>query len=169
MFDTVPNSYSFMRFFLFILQTKNSEQQECIPVGCVPAAQWPYAGICFRGGGVCSRRGSALGGGCLLPGGVCYQGVLLLGGVCSEGGVSALGGVCSQGGVGGCGIPACTQAAPPVNRMTDRCKNITLATTSLTNGRSHRAINRKVSNDSFLQQHSLCFVTTHSACHNNGN
>ena len=33
---------------------------------------------------------------------------------------------------GGCGIPACTEAdPPPVNRMTDRCKNITLATTSL--------------------------------------
>ena len=33
---------------------------------------------------------------------------------------------------GGCGIPACTEAdIPPVNRMTDRCKNITLATTSL--------------------------------------
>ena len=37
----------------------------------------------------------------------------------------------SEGG-GGCGIPACTEAdTPPVNRMTDRCKNITLATTSL--------------------------------------
>ena len=34
----------------------------------------------------------------------------------------------------GVGIPACTEAdthPPPVNRMTDRCKNITLATTSL--------------------------------------
>ena len=50
-------------------------------------------------------------------------------------GVSALGrlwgavcsrGVCSQG-VGG-GIPACTEADPPVNRMTNRCKNITFAT-----------------------------------------
>ena len=56
------------------------------------------------------------GGGCLL-GGVCSGGCLLLGE-----GVSALGG----------GIPPCTEAdTPPVNRMTDRCKNITLATTSL--------------------------------------
>ena len=50
---------------------------------------------------------------------------------------------CSHGGRGACflggcfpgrrcGIPACTEAdSPPVNRMTDRCKNITLATTSL--------------------------------------
>ena len=38
------------------------------------------------------------------------------------------GGVSLAGG----GIPACTVAdPPPVNRMTDRCKNITLATTSL--------------------------------------
>ena len=64
-------------------------KQECIPVGCVPAARRPYSGVCFGGGW----------------------------------GVSAW----SRGG----GIPACTEADPPVNRMTDRCKNITLATTSL--------------------------------------
>ena len=28
------------------------------------------------------------------------------------------------------GIPACTEADPPVNRMTDRCKNITLPQTA---------------------------------------
>ena len=56
----------------------------------------------------------------------------------SRGGVCSRGDVCSQGsapGGGGAwyqgGIPACTEADPPVNRMTDRCKNITLATTSL--------------------------------------
>ena len=37
----------------------------------------------------------------------------------------------APGGGGGGGIPACTEVDPPVNRMTDRCKNITLATTSL--------------------------------------
>ena len=89
-----------------------SEQQECIPVGCVPAAHWPYAGVCFPGG-------------CLLQGG------------------GGLGGVCSLGADGGCLLCGCLlpgglvsqhalrQTAPPVNRMTDRCKNITLATTSL--------------------------------------
>ena len=56
------------------------------------------------------------------PGGVWSGGCLILGGVCSQGGLLP----------GGCGIPACTGAdTPPVNRMTDRCKNITLATTSL--------------------------------------
>ena len=51
-------------------------------------------------------------------------GVVSLGGVCpglvSTGGVSAQGGVCLGGvclGVGGC--------TPPVNRITDRCKDIT--------------------------------------------
>ena len=59
-----------------------------------------------------------------------------------EGGVSAPGGsvlegdgASAPGGVsapGGCGIPACTEAdTPPVNRMTDMSKNITLATTLL--------------------------------------
>ena len=54
-------------------------------------------------------------GGCLHRGGVCQEG-------------SAQGGVCLGGGClprGVC-IPACTGAAPPVDRMTDRCKNITL-------------------------------------------
>ena len=62
-------------------------RQECIPVGCVPAARRPYAGVCFPGGGVCSR------GGCLLPG-VGGMG-LLRGGVPARGWVSAPGGFCS--------------------------------------------------------------------------
>ena len=61
-------------------------KQECIPVGCVPAARWPYAAVCFPGGG-----------GGLVPGG------LVLGGVWSGGGgggvVSAPGGCLVQGGV----------------------------------------------------------------------
>ena len=40
-------------------------EQECIPVGCVPAARRPYAGVCFRGGG---GLGSAWSGGGGLPG-----------------------------------------------------------------------------------------------------
>ena len=57
-------------------------------------------------------------------------------GVCSQGNLPSRGGsawsgggvvVCTQGG----GIPACTEADPPVNRMNDRCKNFTLATTLL--------------------------------------
>ena len=70
-------------------------------------------------GGVCLVQGGLPGPGGCLPGG----------GVCPVWGVSAWCGVCLVRGVGG--IPACTEADPPVNRMTDRCKNITLATTSL--------------------------------------
>ena len=75
--------------------------QECIPVGCIPAAHWPYAGVCFPSGWFCSW------GGCLFPG-VC----LVLRGVCSWGagavsapmgvsalGMSVLGGVSALGGV----------------------------------------------------------------------
>ena len=72
------------------------EKQECIPVGCVPPAHWPYLPACSALGGCLLRRG------CLLQGGVCSQGVSALGGVCSKGGVcsrgvSAPGGVCSWG------------------------------------------------------------------------
>ena len=91
--------------------------QECIPVGCVPAARWPYAGVCFPGGGeVCFL------GGCLLPGGVWSGGCLLLGGVCFPGGVCSQG-VSGPGGLlpGGGGyllwggyIPACTETDTPL-------------------------------------------------------
>ena len=67
-------------------------------------------------------------GGVSAPGGVCSGDVCSSGGGCLLRGVSGPGGcVCSLG-----GVPACTEAdTPPVNRMTDRCKNITLAATSL--------------------------------------
>ena len=91
--------------------------------------------------GVCQRREVCAKGGC-------QRGVCARGGVCQRGcarGVCARGG-CARGGVpegggwvwqGMCvpegGIPACTEAdtPPPVNRMTNSSKNITLATTSL--------------------------------------
>ena len=82
-------------------------EQECIPVGCVPAARWPYAVVCFLGGvcpgaGVCSQGGLSWGGGLLLGG--LLLGVSVPGGVCSRG--SALGGVCSRGGVFSRGVSA---------------------------------------------------------------
>ena len=71
-------------------------------------------------------------GGYLIPGVVhLVPGVYLVpGGVPDPRGVYLVPGV---SGPGGCGIPACTEADTPlpVNRMTNRCKNITLATTSL--------------------------------------
>ena len=60
----------------------------------------------------------------MLPGGyVLPWGYVLAGG---------RGDACFQGGLlPGGGIPACTESDPPVNRITDMSKNITLATTSL--------------------------------------
>ena len=110
-------------------------QQECIPVGCVPAERRPYAGVCFPGGGVCS-------GGVLHAGGEVVSGPeggspcrggrgwwCLVRGVCSGGVLHAGGGVSAPGGFsmpGGFSLPD----PPPVNRMTNRCNNITLAKTS---------------------------------------
>ena len=42
-------------------------RQECIPVGCVPAARRPYAGVCFPGGSL--SWGGSVPGGSLLRGG----------------------------------------------------------------------------------------------------
>ena len=57
------------------------------------------------------------------PWGVCYGGCLLWGVSAPWGGVSAPGAVSAPGGV-------CLRHAPP-REQNDRCKNITLATTSL--------------------------------------
>ena len=111
----------------------------CFPGGCL----LPGGGVCFLGGvcfpggcllpgGFCSR------GGCLLLWGVCYRGCLLPGqcllGGCLLPGASAPGG-CLLLGVsapGGVWYPSMHWGRhPPVNRMTNSCKNITLATTSL--------------------------------------
>ena len=81
-------------------------------------------GVSARGvsasGGVSAPRGCLLLGGCLLSGERC----LLLGGVCSWGGCGWVG-VVSQHAL------RQTPSPPPVNRMTNSSKNITLATTLL--------------------------------------
>ena len=140
------------KLLLALLFGKTMVQQECIPVGCVPAARWPYAGVCSWGGSVprgCLLLGgvSALGG--LLLGGVCSGGCLLWGGVWSQG-VSAPGGCLLRGGLsaprgvsapgncllGGCLLwegGVCSGGVypsmhwgrhPPVDRITDACKTL---------------------------------------------
>ena len=95
-------------------------KQECIPVGCVPSATVAVsAGGSAPGGDACSWGVLPLGGSAL-------------GGVCSWGGVYFWGGAAPEGCLlfgGGGGISACTlrqTPTPPVNRMTETCKNITL-------------------------------------------
>ena len=80
------------------------------------------------GGSPWSRGGSPWSGGGVLPAG----GVLLgPGGVFSlPGGVLPAGGVCLVWG-GVCLVRGGSPETPPVYRITDTCKNITLATTSL--------------------------------------
>ena len=93
-----------------------SQRVYLVPGGGVPGLRGGYlvqgvpdlGGVTGSGGGVCSK------GGCLLQG---------EGGVCSRGrGVSA---------PGGCLL---VRYPPPVNRMTNRCKNITLPQTSFAGG-----------------------------------
>ena len=82
--------------------------QECIPVGCVPAAHWPYARGCLLVGRGASFRGCAsFLGGCLLPRGSPSWGVSFRGAPPSGGGGGA-----SFPGAGLGGIPACTEADP---------------------------------------------------------
>ena len=124
----------------------------CLLLGGVSAPGGSGACVCALGG-VCS--GGVCSGGCLFQGRVCSQGDVSSQGVSAPGDVSAPRGVSAprrcllkEGGMstprgvsaprgclllGGRGIPACTEAdtPPPVDRITDACKNITLATTSL--------------------------------------
>ena len=114
------------------------QKQDCIPVGCVPPARWPYLPACTSWGGVsalgvcvcvCSWGVSAPGGGLSAPGGVSAPGELsALGGVCSGGrgctwswGGSAPGGCLLGGDVCSWGVylvPGGTWSGtpPPVDR-----------------------------------------------------
>ena len=90
------------------------------PRGCmVLGGTWSQGGVPCPGG--CMVKGGVPGpGGCMVPGRHMVPGDHSPGGVCL-----VLEGAWSQGG----GILTCTEAdLPPVNRMTDRCKNITFVT-----------------------------------------
>ena len=87
----------------------------------------PMEGVPAQGGCTCPV-------GCTCPGGcTCLGGVPALG-LCLSRGCTCqevyLPGVYLPGGVPAQGVPA-QVLVPPVNRMTDRCKNITLPQTSL--------------------------------------
>ena len=125
-----------------------NNKQECIPVGCVPAARWPYLGgvpglegvyLVLRGavpglgwvylvpGGVPGPGGCTwswggvpgLGCGPGLGGHTWSRGVPGLGGYLVLGGVSALGGFQPGGRLLVGGIPACTEADTPPPLLTE--------------------------------------------------
>ena len=88
----------------------------------------------------CSLLPGGGAGVCLVPGGVlalgggspCWGGLPGLGGFSLAGGVSLVWGGCLPGLEGGLSAwSGGSPETPPVNRITDTCKNITLATTSL--------------------------------------
>ena len=95
--------------FLYTNYKNTITIQDCIPVGCVPPACWPYLPACTAHGG----GGVAWSWGCLVPG----RGVPDL--------RSRGGGVCSRG------YPSMHwgRTPPPLwtEWLTDRCKNITFA------------------------------------------
>ena len=129
-----------------IINNKYITQQECIPVGCVPSAaaaiSWGRGvlpgGVCFSGGLCflgrgCVSQGGVLPGGCASEGYVLPRGCAPWGGGCaSQGGVLPRGDVLPRGwwcaSRGGVVSQHALRQTPPVNRMTDRCKNITFAT-----------------------------------------
>ena len=88
----------------------HASQAVCFPGGCVLPRGMHASWMVHVSWGVHASRGCMLPGVCVLPGRC-----MLPRGVCFPGG----------------GIPACTEADPPVDRITDTSKNITLATTSL--------------------------------------
>ena len=129
------------------LNVETEPRQECIPVGCVPAAHWrmpggsPYraggspcggvgllGGASFPRGSPCWGEGASSQGG-LLAGGSHCQGTSLPGGLLTRGVPPSRGSPC-QGGLLPEGFLT-GRPIPPVDGITDMSKNITLATTLL--------------------------------------
>ena len=104
--------------------------QHTLPEGVPPR-------VCTYLGGVPARR-------VYLPGGYLPGGVPAQGGVYLPGGVHLPRGVCVP--AWGCTCPG----TPPVNRMTERCKNITLPQTSFAGG-NKPSISTNKKNVTFLE------------------
>ena len=122
---------------MFSKITEKLMKQECIPVGCVPPACWPYHPLVDHIP-ACIARGVPAGG-CTCPGGCTCQGGVPVGGVylpegCTcPGGVPARGRGCTCWGCtcpGGVPVLSCTWAGTPplwTEWLSDRCKNINFA------------------------------------------
>ena len=105
-------------------------KQDCIPVGCVLPACWPYLPACSApggvpgpggvcSGGVCTRGVCSRGDVCTWSWGGLLQGCLFRGCVCSRVCTWSQGGVCSQWGVSAPGGVYLPRHSPPVNRILD--------------------------------------------------
>ena len=125
--------YSSLQKYLFQTRMHSSRMRT--------ARLLPYLPACTALGGCtydgvylprrCTCEGVCTCQGVYLPGGIPARGMYLPGGVPASGvyllGVYLSGGCTCQGGY----LP---RYSPPVNRMTDRCKNITLPQTSFADG-----------------------------------
>ena len=116
--------------------------------GGVPAREVVYLpGWVYLPRGVPALGVPALG--VYLPGGIC-PGLLPARGIPAQLGVPARGCACPDGGVPArLGVPAkggtCPGTpSPPVNRMTDRCKNITVPRTSFAGGNKLTLLQRDI-------------------------
>ena len=120
-------------YSLSLYLANSCAKKDYIPVGCILPAHWPYLPVCtalwgclVSGGCLVLRGRGAWSGGCLVTGGT-WSGLCLVPGGAWSGGCLVLGvGVCSRGG-GWYPSMHCGRAHPPVDRMTDTCKNITFA------------------------------------------
>ena len=146
-------------------------QQQCIPVGCVPPACCPYLPACTAPGGCTWSPGGwgvpGLGGCTWSQGGVPGRGgVYLVRGCTWSGGHTWSWGVYL---VWGCTCPGgggyLPRYSPPVNRMTNRCKNISLPQTSFAGGNNRllkSVINVQVSAESLPIACATAFRNSHS-------
>ena len=124
-------------------RSKRSIKQECIPVGCVPPAHWPYprGGVCLGVSvqGVSAGRVSARGGlpwGC-LPGGVpCDLSHNAFDVICmmSFHQLRLITSITAYIAFGHMTCDTRWDTHPSLDKMTDTCKNITFPQTSFAGG-----------------------------------
>ena len=116
----IVGNFWFMTFFKQLWMT--STTRECIPVGCVPPACWPYPSMHCTGGGL-------PGEGCLPRGGCLPR-------------------------------PRGVWQTPSFNRMTDRCKNITLPQRAVIMNDTDDIMNDKKGSNIMNDIEQLCILQT---------
>ena len=103
-------------------------KQDCIPVGCVPPAHWPYTvAVVSTGGGGMHAPCHACPPTTHAPCHTCHPCHAHHPPPCMPPCHAHLHHACP---------PCHAHTPPPVNRMTDRCKNITLPQTSFAGGKN---------------------------------
>ena len=118
--STQQHIHKFQFFYLVIIYSQISEIREIFEKTRLHSRRMHTAHLLTTSQHALCKRVSAKGG--IYPGGCLPRGCLPRGYL--PRGVSAQGGVCPGG---GCLPGGCLPRLPPVNRITDTCKNITLS------------------------------------------